>query len=228
MDSKSAFDLVVKDNEQVTNLVEYYKFSPSFEINYDTPLNISLDQGIPDYENVHDYWSEQVSKFRSRKKYKKSNVGEKNASTDELTIYRLLGALVFSEKLFISNFAGEIPRATLLGIKSFRSEGYFEHKSYDELVEVLHQKRRLKTNCVNFRFSTERVILLSSAIQRNYYHWMVECLPKMALFKPLLEKDPGLKVLINANLPRFAYDSLALMGTPKERIVTVKNVTAYP
>lgn len=228
MDNKIEFDLVVKDNEKVTNLTEYDKFSPNFEIKYNTSLNISFDHRIPEYEAVRKHWHEQYSKFASRKKYQKTLVRERNVSTDVLTIYRLPGALVFSEKLFISNFAGEIPRASLIGIKSFRSERYFEHKSYDELVDVLHGKKRLKTNLVNFHFSTERVVLLSSAIQRNYYHWMVECFPKIVLFKPLLDEDPCLKILINSNLPEFVYASLALFGIPRERIVTLKNVSAYP
>lgn len=228
MENKFKLDLIVKSNEQITNLNEISKVIPRHEISFFRSVNISISEDIQDYERVDEYWQEQTTKFCSRKKFEKKKNDETNVYNEELTIYKLSGALVYPDKLFVSNFEGEIPRNTVIGIKSFRSKQLSQGRSYNELADVTLGRAPLKIKPQNFCFSCDRVILLSSAIQRNYYHWMVECFPKIEHFQSLLDEGPDLKILIGSNVPSFVFNSLKLFGIPENRIINLAKITAYP
>lgn len=57
--------------------------------------------------------------------------------------------------------------------------------------------------------------------ERNYYHWLIDSLPRLLLARKygLLE---GWRVLVNDDLAPFQLDSLRLLGIPDERLVPVR------
>lgn len=63
---------------------------------------------------------------------------------------------------------------------------------------------------------TGRTILLSGPAHNNYYHWLVDCLPKMLLADNFSEGSDDVKFAIPAG--PFQKESLSILGVPREQI----------
>src|SRR5262245_50338137 len=60
---------------------------------------------------------------------------------------------------------------------------------------------------------------LINYLDRNYFHWMMESIGRLALVRDRLN-DAQLKVLVDGDAPRFVRDSITfLFGIPNDRIV---------
>lgn len=225
--NQAKFKLIVKPDQNISNLHEVVKIKINESIDYYSSLNVSISARLINREDTNDYWKEEVSKFINRKKYRVNGIKFNNTLDDNYTVFKLSGGIAFPYTLFVSNFDGEIPTTSVIGVKSFNRREFTDKVTYEELAEVTLGKSHLVTKPINFSFSAEKVILLSSAIQRNYYHWMVECLPKLESIIPLLKADRSVKLLLDFNLPSFVYDSLALYGISQDRVKCLKEVTAF-
>lgn len=58
-----------------------------------------------------------------------------------------------------------------------------------------------------------RAMLLGGS--RNYYHWLIDHLPRLALFDP----EPGRHLVVNSDLATFQLDSLLHLGFDDERLL---------
>lgn len=60
-----------------------------------------------------------------------------------------------------------------------------------------------------------RAMLLGGS--RNYYHWLIDHLPRLALFDPGLDRQ----LIVNSNLAPFQRDSLAHLGFDEDRLLQI-------
>jgi hypothetical protein len=68
--------------------------------------------------------------------------------------------------------------------------------------------------------------LLAVTGGNTYYHWLLECLPRLAMLQSLLRKKPELLLLVNGFSRRFQKDTLAYMGIPSKRCVSLEDYPA--
>lgn len=219
-------NLNVRTEEKIANLDIIQTITPHQKINYFSKLKVIVDKAIDDYEGVKAYWEIETEKFFNRRRFTGNN-DVSRFYKDEIEIFRITGGLAFPRKLFLSNFNGFVPKSSLIGVKSLKDNNFSDISSYEELADIYLGLKSLETKKLKFALSEKKVVMLSSAIPRNYYHWMVECLPKVLVFRELLESDPELKILIDHNLPKFVYSSLALFGITEDRLVSLNEVTIF-
>jgi capsular polysaccharide biosynthesis protein len=70
-----------------------------------------------------------------------------------------------------------------------------------------------------------RTILLSGPAHNNYYHWLVDCLPKMMLAEHFMEDADAVKFAIPVGA--FQKESLSILGVPREKIVELDLKRGY-
>ncbi|KAJ1478924.1 hypothetical protein T484DRAFT_1903758, partial [Baffinella frigidus] len=71
------------------------------------------------------------------------------------------------------------------------------------------------------------VVLLAQFWGSEFYHWMVECLPRASLLPLDLLQDPSVLFLVPAPIPAFASHSLSLLGVLPHRLVPLDRSTVY-
>jgi hypothetical protein len=55
---------------------------------------------------------------------------------------------------------------------------------------------------------------------RNYFHWLIECLPRLRGIRAYEERSgTDVSLLVPADLPEWIFESLRLVGVPKDRLV---------
>jgi capsular polysaccharide biosynthesis protein len=55
---------------------------------------------------------------------------------------------------------------------------------------------------------------------RNYFHWLIECLPRLRGIRVYEERTgTDVSLLVPADLPEWIFESLRLVGVPKDRLV---------
>ena len=70
----------------------------------------------------------------------------------------------------------------------------------------------------------ERGIHLPKDHAKNYFHWMIENLPRLSLVSEL---DKNVPLLVDGNLPAQFYDALAMLNQDNREIITLNNNTLY-
>jgi hypothetical protein len=60
--------------------------------------------------------------------------------------------------------------------------------------------------------------------QDNYYHFVVESLPRLIMARDIMLRDPSVQLLTRANKP-FILQFLHMLGIPSHRIETLSHVT---
>lgn len=58
----------------------------------------------------------------------------------------------------------------------------------------------------------------------NYFHWLIECLPRLQLIKHL---DPAIPLLVDDELPPQLLEALDLLNTDKREIIRLKRYHRY-
>ncbi|OJF69441.1 hypothetical protein BK026_11955 [Alteromonas sp. V450] len=221
-----SFNLRVAEEQDVVRLRLIEEITPTHDITFFEHVDAFIDDGVDAYSAVKQHWAEQTTKFLTRKKYTESDgVAKKYDNT--LKIYRMTGGIIFPISMFASNFDGIIPKETVLGPKVFKNKMINDVEDKNEWASIALGKKELKTLPTELQFSSKRVIKLSSALQRNYYHWMVECLPKLGVFKNLLAQPSSLKIVVDHKLPAFVMSSLELFGIRQENLINIRRVTAF-
>jgi hypothetical protein len=87
----------------------------------------------------------------------------------------------------------------------------------------------------NYR-RVEKVFVLSQAMGNSVFHFLIENLPRLALYHSALLADPSIKIHVNAgttdssdsiikSVPSYALNYLAYLGIPSSRI-TAGNILA--
>jgi len=72
--------------------------------------------------------------------------------------------------------------------------------------------------------SSEEVCILSNFYSRNFYHWVTEELPKVAV----LERHGFTGHYVLANLPSFAFEFMGILGVASDRVIAeVEQPTVY-
>jgi len=72
--------------------------------------------------------------------------------------------------------------------------------------------------------SIERGIHLSKDHTQNYYHWLIENLPRLSLISEL---DKNIPLLVDGDLPKQFYDALAILNQDNREIIKLGNSTIY-
>lgn len=65
--------------------------------------------------------------------------------------------------------------------------------------------------------SHDKLLTVLQANSMGYYHWMVECLPKLAAAMPLLRAHRDIKVLVPCRA--FAKRAATMLGLETDRLV---------
>ena len=65
--------------------------------------------------------------------------------------------------------------------------------------------------------SYDKLLTVLQSNSMGYYHWMVECLPKLAAAMPLLRAQPDIKVLVPCR--EFAEKTAVMLGLAPSRLV---------
>ncbi len=68
--NQAKFKLIVKPEQNISNLHEVVKIKINESIDYYSSLNVSISARLINREDTNDYWKEEVSKFINRKKYR--------------------------------------------------------------------------------------------------------------------------------------------------------------
>lgn len=58
----------------------------------------------------------------------------------------------------------------------------------------------------------------------NYYHWLIECLPRLSLIEHLEQNIP---LLIDANIPHQSLEALELINNNRRKLITLCDNTYY-
>lgn len=221
-----SFNLRVADEQDVVRLRLIEEITPTHDVTFFEDIDICIEDTVDGYNTVKNHWAEKTTKFLTRKKYSDpTGVAKKYDNT--LKLYRMTGGIIFPISMFASNFDGIIPKETLLGPKVFKNKMINDCENKNEWAAIALGKKELKTLPTELQFSSKRVIKLSSALQRNYYHWMVECLPKLGVFKNLLAQPSSFKIVVDHKLPAFVMSSLELFGIQQENLINIRKVTAF-
>lgn len=84
-------------------------------------------------------------------------------------------------------------------------------------VETQGEHHRMRVESER-RIDGKAVLVGDSA---NYYHWLIDHLPRLLMARAYGELE-GARVLVGPQLPRFAEDSLALLGLGEDRRIIVQ------
>jgi len=141
-------------------------------------------------------------------------------SSGDTSLCRLDNSIIFSpghEVFMPSNQTLIFPRSETvineaLDATSFRNNNYYyDFTAYKEIEHV-----------------GVPVFLLSSRwSSRNYYHWMVDCVPKISFYKALREQIRSLKILLlEPHDHSFHREFIQGIGIEQQDIITLKNRSA--
>ncbi len=72
--------------------------------------------------------------------------------------------------------------------------------------------------------SIEQGIHLPKDHTKNYFHWLIENLPRLSLISEL---DKNIPLLVDGDLPEQFYDALAILNQHNREIIKLKNSTIY-
>lgn len=113
-----------------------------------------------------------------------------------------------------------IIRETAAGRKQLRQVPGFSALSRKRLIALAREGVPLKASIDPPEPIDGDFFLLASTIYDNYFHWLIECLPKVALWRQT--GDHRALLCPPMDLP-FQRSSLELAGVPPERIVEVRH-----
>lgn len=109
---------------------------------------------------------------------------------------------------------------------------------YDEIDKSYINQYAIKSPVVK-RINTDKITILSLKFEKNtidkaihllkdhsnnYFHWIIENLPRLSLIKLL---DKSIPLIIDEGLPRQFYDALELFNTEKRKIIYIKRGLTY-
>lgn len=59
---------------------------------------------------------------------------------------------------------------------------------------------------------------------KNYFHWIIECLPRLSLVN---ERDNNIPLLVDDDLPKQFYEALALLNQDNRKLIKLNSNTVY-
>jgi hypothetical protein len=71
-----------------------------------------------------------------------------------------------------------------------------------------------------------QAVLLAQVWGEAFYHWMVECLPRLAALPPAAWRGPGAAVIVARPSP-FVTETLLLLGVPRSGVLGLAHGSAY-
>jgi hypothetical protein len=110
---------------------------------------------------------------------------------------------------------------------------------YDEIERDVESKiypsrspiiTKATKSCVNIRLPTAYTEVIDCGIHftkdhsSNYFHWLIDCLPRLGLIKDL---DNSIPLLIDEQLPSQALEALKVMNVENRPIITLKYLNKY-
>ena len=91
------------------------------------------------------------------------------------------------------------------------------HPEMDELVGAMFPRDDDSSGPSVTVESHDKLLTVLQSNSMGYYHWMVECLPKLAAAMPLLRAQPDIKVLVPCR--EFAERTAVMLGLAPSRMV---------
>lgn len=162
----------------------------SLAVHFDTP---TVD------DSLRERWLQYERDFVARAPY-----GER------LAVFSIDDAICLYPSMIVAGGDGRIVQETVQKTSALVRTPGFAGMSSAAGAEFLRGNGSYETEIGPLRRFPEAVAVLSGSVHGNYYHWLVECLPKLVLFR-----DLGLDFAVPRQKTSFQEESLAYFGAER-------------
>lgn len=183
---------------------------PAADIGPPAPINVRFEDEAAEAA-AGPAWSEAQADFVAREE------------APPLTAHAVSGATCLFPALAVVAPGNIIVRETWTSKKALERVAGFAEAKRKQLLALRREGKRVRVAIDAPSPLAGDHFLLSSSIYGNYFHWLVECLPKVALWH---QTGEGRRLLTPPLTTRWHAETLAFAGVPRERCVEVaRNVS---
>ncbi len=178
---------------------------PAAEVRPTAPIPVHFQDGFVE-ATVGQVWSDAQTIFADREE------------ALPLSAYALRGATCLYPAMAVVARGNTIVRETWASKKGLERVPGFAEAKRKQLLALRREGKRVRAAIAPAEPLAGDYFLLTSSIYANYFHWLIECLPKVGLWRQMGYDRPLLCPVLTK---RWHSETLAFADVPPERCVQI-------